>query len=77
MFLNLGIIPFGELLRKFVFSVKTQISVYHNSCLQRNSSFFLKIWVWWDVILALRNVFLLSDMSKFIFYFILLISMLL
>ena len=34
MFVNLGILSFGELLRKFVFSLKTQISVSHNSCLQ-------------------------------------------
>ena len=34
MFVNLGIRSFDELLRKFVFSLKTQISVSHNSCLQ-------------------------------------------
>ena len=34
MFVNLGILLLGELLRKFVFSLKTQISVSHNSCLQ-------------------------------------------
>ena len=34
MFVNLGILSFGELLKKFVFSLKTRISVSHNSCLQ-------------------------------------------
>ena len=34
MFVNLGILSFDELLRKFVFSLKTRISVSHNSCLQ-------------------------------------------
>ena len=34
MFVNLGILSFGELLRKFVFSFKTRISVSHNSYLQ-------------------------------------------
>ena len=34
MFVNLGILLFGELLRKSVFSLKTRISVSHNSCLQ-------------------------------------------
>ena len=34
MFVNLGILSFGELLRKFVFSLKTRISVSYNSCLQ-------------------------------------------
>ena len=57
MFLNLGIIPFGELLRKFVFSVKTQISVYHNSCLQRNSSFFSKNLGLVGRYLSTKNVF--------------------
>ena len=33
MFVNLGILSFGELLRKFVSSLKTRISVSHNSCL--------------------------------------------
>ena len=47
MFVNLGILSFGEVFRKFVFSLKTQSSVSHNSCLQSiyNSeilSFFLK-----------------------------------
>ena len=54
MFVNLGILSFGELLRKFVFSLKTQISVSHNSCLQNiyNSEIplFSKIWaVCWAV----------------------------
>ena len=31
MFVNLGILSFSELLRKFVFNLKTQISVSHNS----------------------------------------------
>ena len=57
MFVNLGIRSFGELLRKFVFSLKTRISVSHNSCLQSiyNSeiSLFSKIWAWWDVILTI------------------------
>ena len=48
MFVNLGILSFGELLRKFVFSLKTRISVSHNSCLQSiyNSQIplFSKIW---------------------------------
>ena len=30
MFVNLGILSFGELLRKYVFSFKTRISVSHN-----------------------------------------------
>ena len=34
MFVNLGTLVFGELLRKFVFSSKTRITVSHNSCLQ-------------------------------------------
>ena len=34
MFLNLGILSFGELLWKFVFSLKTRISGSHDSCLQ-------------------------------------------
>ena len=29
MFVNLGTLSFGELLRKFVFSLKTRISVSH------------------------------------------------
>ena len=33
-FVNLGILSFGELLRKFVFSFKTRILMSHNSCLQ-------------------------------------------
>ena len=33
MFVNLKILSFGELLKKYVFSLKTQISVTHNSCL--------------------------------------------
>ena len=57
MFVNLGILSFGELLRKFVFSLKTRISVSHNSCLQsiNNSEIplFSKIWAWWDVILTI------------------------
>ena len=47
MFVNLGTLSFGVLLRKFVFSLKTRISVFHNSCLQSiyNSEipFFSKI----------------------------------
>ena len=50
MFVNLGILSFGELLRKFVFNLNTRISVSHNSCLQRiyNSEIplFSKIWAW-------------------------------
>ena len=57
MFVNLGILSFGELLRKFVFILKTQISVSHNSCLQSiyNSEIplFSQIWAWWDVILTI------------------------
>ena len=57
MFVNLGILSFGELFRKFVFSLKTRISVSHNSCLQSiyNSEIplFSKIWAWWDVILTI------------------------
>ena len=60
MFVNLGILSFGnfgELLRRFVFSLKTRISVPHNSCLQGiyNSEIplFSKIWGWWDVILTI------------------------
>ena len=57
MFVNLGIHSFGELLRKFVFSRKTRISVSHNSCLQSidNSEIplFSKFWAWWDVILTI------------------------
>ena len=57
MFVNLGILSFGELLRKFVFSLKRRISVFHNSCLQciYNSEIplFSKIWAWWDVILTI------------------------
>ena len=59
MFVNLGILSFGELLRKFVFSLKTRISVSHNSCLQSIYN---------------SEIPLLSDMAKFIFYFTLLIS---
>ena len=33
MFANLGILSFGELFRKVVFSLKTRILVSHNSCL--------------------------------------------
>ena len=33
MFVNLGLLSFSELLRKFVFSFKTRILVFHNSCL--------------------------------------------
>ena len=50
MFVNLGILSLSELLRKFVFSLKTRISVSHNSCLQSiyNSEIplFSKIWAW-------------------------------
>ena len=57
MIVNLGILSFGELLRKFVFSLNTRISVSHNSCLQSiyNSKILLfsKIWAWWDVILTI------------------------
>ena len=57
MLVNLGILSFGELLRKFVFSLKTRILVSHNSCLQsiHNSEIpiFSKIWAWWDVILTI------------------------
>ena len=57
MFVNLGILLFDELLRKFVFSLKTRISVSHNSCLQSiyNSKIlhFSKIWAWWDVMLTM------------------------
>ena len=57
MFVNLGILSFGELLKKIVFSLKTQISVSHISCLQSiyNSEIplFSKIWAWWDVILTI------------------------
>ena len=49
MFVNSGILSIGEKkLRKFVFSLKTRISVSHNSCLQiiYNSEIplFSKIW---------------------------------
>ena len=51
MFVNLGILSIGELLRK---------SVPHNSCLQSiisiyNSeiSLFSKTWAWWEVILKI------------------------
>ena len=37
MFERLGILSFGELLRKFVFNFKTRFSVSHNSCLQSTS----------------------------------------
>ena len=58
MFVNLGILSFGELLRKFVFNLKTRISVSHNSIMQSiiyNSEIplFSKIWAWWDVILTI------------------------
>ena len=57
MFVNLRILLFGELLRKFVLSFKTRISVSHNSCLQSiyNSEvpLFSKILAWWDVILTI------------------------
>ena len=57
MFVNFVILSFGELLRKFVFSFKTRISVSHNSCLQSiyNSEIplFSKIWAWRDVILTI------------------------
>ena len=57
MFENLGTISLGELLRKFVFSHKTQILVSHNSCLQSiyktEIPLFSKIWAWWDVILTI------------------------
>ena len=57
MFVNLGMLSFGELLRKFVFSLKTRISVSHNSCLQSIYSseipLFSKSWAWWGVILTL------------------------
>ena len=57
MFVNLGILSFGELLRKFVFRFKTHISVSHNSCQQSiyNSDILLysKICAWWDVILPI------------------------
>ena len=50
MFVNLGILSLGELLRKFVFSLNTQISVSHSLCLQsiHNSEIplFSKIWAW-------------------------------
>ena len=50
MFVNLGIFSFGELLRKFVFNFKTQISVSHNSCLQSMYTtlkfFFFKNFGW-------------------------------
>ena len=80
MFVNLGILSFGKLLRKFFFSFKTRISASHNSCLQSIYMYnyeiplFSKIWALWEVILTIYNIFVLSDMSKFIFYFILLIS---
>ena len=61
MFVNLGILSLGELLRKFVFSLKTRISVSHNSCLQSiyNSEIplFSKIWAWWDIILTIKIFF--------------------
>ena len=57
MFVNFGILSFGELLRKFVISLKTRISVSHYSCLQSiyNSEIplFSKIWAWWDAILTI------------------------
>ena len=34
MYINLGILSFGELFRNFVISFKTRISVFYNSCLQ-------------------------------------------
>ena len=34
MFVNLGILSFGELLRTFVFSLKKRITVSQNSCPQ-------------------------------------------
>ena len=52
MFVNLELLSFGELLRKFVFSLKTRIS-----CLQSIYNFEIplisKIWAWWDVILTI------------------------
>ena len=57
MFVNLGILSFVELLKKFVFILKTRISVSHNSCLQSIYNYeiplFSKIWAWWDVILTI------------------------
>ena len=57
MFINLGILSIGELLRKFVFSFKTRISVSHDLCLQSIYNFeiplFSKMWAWWDVILTI------------------------
>ena len=39
-FVNFGILSFGELLGKFVFSFKTRISVSNNSCLQTVQSIY-------------------------------------
>ena len=55
MFVNLGILSFGELLRKFVVSLKTICLIIHVCRVYTTLKFlfFSKIWSWWDVILTI------------------------
>ena len=71
IFVNLGILSFGELLRNIVFSFKTPISVSHNSCLQ--SIYNSEIPLYSTIYFTIYYIFLLSDMFKLIFDFTLLI----
>ena len=55
MFVNLNILSFGELLRKFVYSFKSRIqdscNSLVNSIVKSSVSLFSKIWDWWSDIL--------------------------
>ena len=55
MFVNLNIPSFDELLRKFVYSVKSRIQDSCNSLVngivKSSVPLFSKIWVWWSDIL--------------------------
>ena len=55
MFVNLNILSFNELLRKFVFSSKTRIIESDNSLVNgivtSTISLFSSIWAWWSDIL--------------------------
>ena len=54
MFVNLNILSFGELLRKFVFSLKTIMNSDNplvNGIVRSATPLFSQIWAWWSDIL--------------------------
>ena len=61
MFVYLNIPSFGELLRKFAFSVKSRImnsdNLLINGIVRSATPLFSKIWAWWSDIL---NVYVLG-----------------